>query len=151
MRPSVILSNSRISRSSSTTSTVCLLMLSPVCPDSLAARVPRRLRHCHVAAHGASRFQAHRRSYGGGQRDAETTAAARDRHVFEAGLVGVAHLLGEVQAEARAVLVGREEWLENLCGDLGRDAGAAVDHFQQWWPSIAGEPRDHHYPRGFVR
>src|SRR5581483_9060564 len=116
IRPSVMLSSSRMSRSSSTTRTVRLLL--PIFRSG--PRIALLLRVARQTPSGKERSrlrqrQPHRR----GQCDAEATAATGDRNVFQRSLIGLAHLSRQIQAQSGAVLMRGEEWFEDLRRDLG--------------------------------
>src|SRR5690606_21157711 len=113
IRPNVMTSNSRMSRSSSTTSALRVSAIRP-------SNIPPILKLFGIAA--ASLEGRARKS------DTETAAASRQRNVVKRGLVGAAELAGDVQAQAGAVAGGGEERPEQLLGDPLGHAGAAVDH-----------------------
>ncbi len=62
---------------------------------------------------------------------AEQTAAAGARLVEKSSAVGLRKLARQEQAQAGAVLIAREERLEDLFAMLHGDAGAAVGHFEE--------------------
>ena len=58
-------------------------------------------------------------------------ARARRRvYVVELGIVGFAYLACNIKAEARPAGRRREERLEELAAQTGRDSGTIIDHFQ---------------------
>ena len=65
-----------------------------------------------------------------GEGDAEATAAPFARFIVEAGLVALAQLTGDIQAEAGAFVLGGVERLEDVLLLLGRHAGAIVENLQ---------------------
>ena len=65
-----------------------------------------------------------------GEGDAEATAAPFARFIVEAGLVALAQLTGDIQAEAGAFVLGGVEGLEDMLLLFGRHAGAVVENLQ---------------------
>src|SRR3954464_14308142 len=115
-----MVSNSRISRSSSMTSTVCLLIGSEGFGEcSQCNRPGGGSKGCCSCAGGQRGGRSRARRWR--KADPEAAAAARDAHVFKRGLVGFGHLPGQVKPQSRAVFVRREERFEDLRGHLRGD------------------------------
>src|SRR4051794_16241278 len=56
--------------------------------------------------------------------------ALRRVHEVELGIIRFAHFARDVESQARAARRGREEWLEQLSAERGRDARTIVHHVQ---------------------
>src|SRR5512137_3055678 len=82
-----------------------------------------------------------------GEGDPEAGAAPGVRPVAEAGLVRLAELAGQVEAETGPTLFGAEERFEEPPGSRGVDAAAFVDHVDVRSPGPRIDPRLEPRPR----
>jgi|GEM_PF-6999963 len=68
--------------------------------------------------------------------DAETTATLVSFTVIQTSLIAFAELSGNIEAQARTLVLCREKRLEDILHLLDRHARTVIKHFEDW--QIAG-------------